>query len=323
MTDIVSRLRELVENRKRFAIARVIQTWRSSPRPVGSAMLVTEDGTMTGSVSGGCVESAVVAKALDVLKHNKAVVADFGVADDEAWEVGLSCGGAIKVLIQSGDSIDWEVILNALESNVALAWVTNLNNGYANAFYSAQDGSDEVKQALEQRQNFFADEQWFIHVFPPRLRMLLIGSAHISTELLVLAQLHDFETLLIDPRDTFVRKTERIIKPDRLEVKWPQEVLPTLKLDRDCFAVILSHDPKIDDEALKLLLPSEVRYIGALGSKKTHAKRVERLKSIGFTEADLARIDAPIGIDIGSQTPREIALSIMAAIIKTKNNGAG
>ena len=335
MVDIVSRIQQLLDKEKPFALARVIKTWRSSPRPVGSAMLITDDGEMHGSVSGGCIETTVVKGALEVIMSGQSKVMDFGVADEEAWEVGLSCGGSVSVLITPFMEDDAYVkFLRFLDKNKPFFILTRLNgpshsnpiyldrmedelagnpvlvNNINNAFESGLIGA-----IVESR----AGDEYFAHFFRAKPRLILIGSAHITFELLVLASMHDFETIVIDPRDTFAKKTSRQQEPNQLLVKWPQEVLGEMDLDQNTFAVILSHDPKIDDEALKIILPSEVKYVGALGSKKTHAKRVERLKTYGFSEDDIARIDAPIGIDIGSQTPKEIALSVMGALIKAKN----
>ena len=336
MIDIVSRIKELVDKEKPFAMARVIKTWRSSPRPVGSAMLVTDSGEMFGSVSGGCVENAVVKKALEVIKSGQPQVMEFGVADEEAWEVGLSCGGAISVLITPFMEDDAYVkFLRFLDKKKDFLILTRLNGpSHSNPVY--MDRMDDelagnpvlvqnIKDAFESGvsgaivQSRVGDE-YFAHFFRKKPLLLLIGSAHITSELLVLAHMYDFETVVIDPRDTFAKKTGRNEEPGQLLVNWPQEVLSDFSLDKDTYAVILSHDPKIDDEALKILLPSDVKYVGALGSKKTHAKRVERLQSYGFSDDLIGSIDAPIGIDIGSQTPKEIALSVMGALIKARNS---
>jgi len=151
--------------------------------------------------------------------------------------------------------------------------------------------------------------------------MLMIGAAHITADLVALAHTFDFETIVIDPRGVFANKTHFSTQPDLIIEKYPSEVIPDYTLDACTFAVILSHDPKIDDNALHLLLPSDVAYIGALGGKKTHANRVERLKSAGFSEAQIDRIHAPIGLNIHGKKPREIALSIMAQIISVQNGG--
>ena len=336
MIDIVSRIKELVDKEKPFAMARVIKTWRSSPRPVGSAMLVTDSGEMIGSVSGGCVENAVVKKALEVIQSGQSKVMDFGVADEEAWEVGLSCGGQISVLITPFMEDDAYVkFLRFLNNKKDFFILTRLEGpSHSNPVYMDRM-DDELAGNPVLVQNIKAafasgvsgavvqsrvGDEYFAHFFRKKPLLILIGSAHITSELLALAHMYDFETVVIDPRDTFAKKTSRKEEPGQLLVNWPQEVLNDFTLDKDSYAVILSHDPKIDDEALNILLPSEVRYIGALGSKKTHAKRVERLKSYGFSDEPIASIDAPIGIDIGSQTPKEIALSVMGALIKAKNS---
>ncbi len=336
MIDIVSKIQDLVDKEKPFTLARVIKTWRSSPRPVGSAMVVTETGQMIGSVSGGCVENAVVKKSLEVLQSGVAQIAEFGVADEEAWEVGLSCGGAITVLITPFLEDDGWSKFNEFRSQKHNFFLLTPLSGGRNSNPILMDLIDDelpdnpvlvanIKEAFKAGlsgaivQSRVGDD-YFVHFFRKSPMLLMIGSAHITSELLVLAKMFGFETVVIDPRDTFAKKTARDQQPDELLVNWPQEVLNNYSLEKDTYAVILSHDPKIDDEALKILLPSNVRYVGALGSKKTHAKRIERLKSYGLTDEQIANIDAPIGIDIGSQTPKEIALSVMGAIIKAKNS---
>lgn len=335
MIDIVSRIQELLDKGKPFAMARVIKTWRSSPRPIGSTMLTTSEGEMFGSVSGGCIENAVVQGAQEVINSGQSKVMDFGVADEEAWEVGLSCGGSVSVLITPFMEDDAYVkFLRFLDKKKPFFILTRLKGpSHSNPIYMDRmedelAGNTVLVKNIEEAfatgvsgaivQSRVGDE-YFAHFFRPKPLLILIGSAHITSELLVLAHMFDFETVVIDPRDTFAKKTARVQEPDQLHVNWPQEVLSNFSLDKDTYVVILSHDPKIDDEALKLLLPSDVKYIGALGSKRTHAKRVDRLKGYGFSEEEISRIDAPIGIDIGSQTPKEIALSVMGALIKAKN----
>lgn len=335
MLDIVSRIQQLVDKEKTFALARVIKTWRSSPRPVGSAMVVTAKGKMIGSVSGGCVENAVVKKAVEVIQSGVAEVATFGVADEDAWEVGLSCGGALSVLITPFAFDDgWSKFNQFLAQQKNFFLLTPLSGGRNSNPILMEHLDDELPDNPVLKQYIAtaykeglpgavvesrAGDEYFVHFFRKKPLLLLIGSAHITSELLVLAHMFGFETVVIDPRDTFAKKTDMPQKPDELLVKWPQEVLNDYPLDKNTFVVILSHDPKIDDEALKIVLPSGVKYVGALGSKKTHQKRVNRLGEYGFSEQQIERIDAPIGLPIGSQTPKEIALSVMAGIVKAKN----
>ena len=178
--------------------------------------------------------------------------------------------------------------------------------------------------ALVERRHLLleGDEVYFVEVFPRRSQMFVIGAAHLTSSLVDLAYMYGFETIVIDPRDAFASSTHFNTKPDRVHNAYPAEVLDSYKLDAQSFAVILSHDPKIDDNALEVLLPSDVAYIGALGSKKTHEKRTARLTNAGFTQQQLDRIHAPIGENINAMSPQEIALSIMAQIIKVKNEFA-
>lgn len=327
MLDILPRIRQLIDEKREFAMATVVKTWRSSPRQPGACLVVTKEGDMIGSVSGGCVENAVVTKALKVLETSKSELAKFGIANEDAWEVGLSCGGEVWVHISPFYSADlWAKLDESISANQGIAIITNLNDG-SHVSYNPKDeiSGDLMKLASEtyaKRNNTLIhheDADYFIHSFPPKNKMLLIGSAHITAELIDLAHTYDFETIVIDPRDTFARKTDYKTAPDHLHVNWPQEVLGDYDLDNETYAVILSHDPKIDDEALKILLLSNVRYIGALGSKKTHAKRVERLKAYGFTEDQISRIHAPIGLHIGAMSAKEIALSVISEVVKVKN----
>lgn len=328
---------------KPFALATVIQTWGSAPRPVGSTMLVAEDMELAGSVSGGCVEGAVMREALPLIEAGTARPLHFGVSDDEAWAVGLSCGGKISVLAERFLAYDprpaeqaaWQTLQQRLQTNQPLVLVSRVGEGDPYHAVVTPQGEvigqdlpaalrDAALTAYRQRRHDLldseqADTRYFIQVFPRRSHLLLVGAAHIAVDLVALAQRYDFETVVIDPRGIFADKTQFAVPPDRIADQYPEEVLADYPLDAYTYAVVLSHDPKIDDNALHRLLRSEVAYIGALGSKKTHAKRVARLREAGFSPADIDRISAPVGLDIHAKTPREIALSIMAELIQVKN----
>lgn len=332
MKDILDTLTQWAGSEEPFAIARVIQTWGSSPRPVGSALLATAEGKMAGSVSGGCVEGAVLREATglgaDVIRS-----LSYGVSDDEAWTVGLTCGGKIRLLLQTFPSkgssrrLAWDAMLSAIRKDGSGVMVTDVSEG--KDIYMASTGestggdfSPEVLSAangaLAHRTSELTEvggKEYFLHVFPPRKRMLIIGAAHITSDLVQLAHWHDFETIVIDPRNAFAAGTAFQVKPDQLFTKYPSEVLEKMNLDSNVYAVILSHDPKIDDNALGVLLRSPVAYIGALGSRKTHEKRVGRLQAAGFNAEEISRIESPIGLDIGAVGTKEIALSIMASVI--------
>ena len=342
MKELIPQIRKWVSEKKPFAIARVIQTWGSSPRPVGSALLVSADMEMAGSVSGGCVEGAVVKEAKGVIESQGGKRLIYGVSDDEAWSVGLTCGGKLQVYLQSypmerSQAEVWATLLDLLSANASCILVTALRDGENKNTLISKEGKvigaplppTVEKQAMSALLNrgqasIEVDQtQYFIQVFPRRSQLLIIGAAHITADLVQLAHFHDFETIVIDPRGAFARNTHFTVSPDRVIEKYPSEVLPEFDLDAYTYAVILSHDPKIDDDALAILLRSGVAYIGALGSKKTHEKRIERLTQAGLSDKEIKRIEAPIGMDIGAQGAREIALSIMGSIIRVKNRVIG
>lgn len=337
MKELLTYIPNWTSKQKQVVLARVIQTWGAAPRPVGAAMLISEDLEMAGSVSGGCVEGAVLKEAKSIMGENRGKMLHYGVNDEDAWAVGLSCGGKIQVYIQSwitkNSSGLQDQLHQLLSENKSCVLVTTLSEASENTIVlpdGKQWGSvlpTEILtaslQAFEQRKHrtiTIGEIPYFIQVFPRRSQMLIIGAAHITVDLVQLAHQFDFETIVIDPRGTFAQNTTFAIKPDQMMEKYPSEVLNDFALDASTYAVILSHDPKIDDDALQILLKHKVAYIGALGSKKNHEKRTGRLLEKGFTSEEIARIDAPIGMDIGAVGAKEIALSIMGAVIKAKNN---
>ena len=341
MKELLHYVLDWTDKGHEFAVATVIQTWGSSPRPVGSTMLVSKDMEMAGSVSGGCVEGAVIREALPLIENGAAKRLAFGVADEDAWAVGLSCGGKIQVFTERFLAFDsrpeeqaaWDLLKNKLENNQPCVLISRLEDGQG--FHQAvlPDGSTagqplgeglkaEALRAYRERKSQHVEwegSSYFLQVFPSRSQMLIIGAAHITADLIQLGHLYDFETIVIDPRGVFAHKSQFPQAPDQLIDKYPAEVLNDFTLDAYTYAVVLSHDPKIDDNALHILLPSDIAYIGALGSKKTHAKRVKRLQEAGFSDEAIGRIHAPIGLDINAKTPKEIALAIMGEIIKVKN----
>ncbi|MEO0471617.1 MAG: XdhC family protein, partial [Bacteroidota bacterium] len=334
-------MEEWMAQKKAFAMARVIKTWGSSPRPIGSTMLVSEEMELAGSVSGGCVEGAVIKASMPLIEGGTGQRLAYGVADEDAWAVGLSCGGKIQVFAEKFLAFDeraeekavWQQLSHNFQNNNACILFNALVDGVVKHSLVEPDGtlighplSDTMlaraMQAFRERKSQVFEEEdasYFAHVFPRKSQMLVIGAAHITVDLVELANLFGFETIVIDPRGVFSQKTQFTVPPDQLFDQYPAEVLPDFTLDPYTYAVVLSHDPKIDDNALHLLLPSEVGYIGALGSRKTHAKRTARLEAAGFPPEAIARIKAPIGMDINAKSPREIALAIMGEIIQAKN----
>ena len=339
MKDYFTTLSSWLQEEKAFAMATVIKTWGSSPRPIGSTMLISKDMEMLGSVSGGCVEVDVLKKALPIIENGQAEKLAYGITNEEAWGVGLSCGGKIEVYLEKFMAFKeqskevWKELNNCLERNMPCVLLTQINSNDTNHILVKPTGEvighstaniykEIALKAYKERRHQLVEigeEQFFAKVFPRKSQLLIIGSAHISVDLVDLAKKFNFETIVIDPRTVFAEKTNFKTPPDQIIAKYPNEVLNDFPLDAFNYAVILSHDPKIDDNALQILLKSKVAYIGALGSRKTQAKRVERLKAASFTDTEIARIHAPVGVDINAKKPAEIALSIMAEIIQVQN----
>jgi len=329
MVDVLKDFEAWLNDGSPFALATVIKTWRSAPRSEGAAMMVSRDGNMIGSVSGGCVESIVVTEAQQLLNGGQSKRLSFGVSDEDAWSVGLSCGGQIDVWLEAvSDSPLWRQLIALIQSNEGCVLITGLEEKEEITTIYAHDrieGNSDNESLLKSCQNAYNQHKtqivngYFLNVFPAKSRLIIIGAAHVSLDLIRLAHMHHFETLVIDPRGIFTNENRFNIKPDQIFKEWPAEVLPSLGLDADTYVVVLTHDPKIDDQALQIVLNSEAAYIGALGSRKTHAKRTARLKEAGLSEEQIDRIHGPVGVSINARQPSEIALSIMAQIIEVKN----
>jgi len=336
MLELLPTLEKWLSEEQGIALAVVTRTWGSSPRPIGSVLAVSADGQMAGSVSGGCVEGAVLREALEVLKTGATKQLHYGISNDDAWSVGLMCGGELEVFVQPfpADEVKKQ-LLQALQKNEGGVLLSKMDTEepdqhFLNTYHpvatiaapSPIPPTEEALRAFEQRKSQILETpngKWFAHVFPKKSQLIIIGAAHIAVELVRLAKIFDFETIVIDPRQTFVEQTQFPEPPHQMLVEWPAEVLLNFQLDHYTYAVLLTHDPKIDDQALNIFLHSGIGYIGALGSRKTHDKRVARLREAGFSEEAIARIHAPVGVGIHAQGAKEIALSIIAELIKVKN----
>ncbi|WP_242187685.1 XdhC family protein [Sphingomonas sp. CARO-RG-8B-R24-01] len=287
-----------------LALATVVSTWGSAPRPRGSHMLVHADGRFEGSVSGGCVESDILATAAEVIAGAPFQLKNYGIADAAAWEVGLPCGGEISVLVQpvSAEGFDPELfdrIAEARDGGKGLAVTTDLASGQSSL--RPQEGAA------------------FVNRYDPPRRLLIVGAVQIAQALAGLARELGIATTVIDPRARFL--TEERFPGVTLDDRWPDEAVEALDPGPSSAVVTLSHDTKIDDPALIAALSRPTAYVGALGSRRSHAARRERLAAAGISEADLDRIDAPVGLDIGAVGPAEIALSIAAAMVGAFNAG--
>ncbi len=282
----------------RVAIATVIETWGSAPRRVGAHLAVRDDGRFEGSVSGGCVEGDVVTEALALLEAGAGVIRrDYGVADETAWTVGLACGGRISVLIQrlADDAFPPALadrLASAAEAGESVTLATDLAAGTTR---EAEPGEADFRR------------DW-----PPPRRLAIIGAVHIAQALVPLALALDIAPTVIDPRGLFANADR--FAGLALDRRWPDEALADWRPNAASAVVALTHDPKLDDVALDLALRSPAFYIAALGSRKNHIGRLERLRARGHDDAALARIHGPAGLAIGAANPAEIALSIAAEL---------
>jgi xanthine dehydrogenase accessory factor len=311
------------------AIATVTRTWGSAPRQAGSQMAIRDDGAFVGSVSGGCVEGAVIAEAQDALGDGRARNLQYGVTNEDAWAVGLACGGEIGVHVAPIGPNARDVLADVMRArgeHRAAVVATPLAGGESCVVYPGDAGGDALTDAARtaaRRDTSGAVEadggEWFLTVFNPPLDLVVIGAVHIAQPLSAMARMTGYGVRVIDPRTAFATP-ERF--PDATLVhQWADEALADAPLTARSAVVALTHDPKLDDPALIVALRSPAFYVGALGSKKTHARRLERLAEQGFTPDELARIRGPIGLAIGARSPAEIAISILAEMTQTLRGG--
>lgn len=300
----------------RAALATVVQTWGSAPRQPGAQLAIHEDGTMMGSVSGGCVESAVVFEAMEALTDGKPRLLTYGVADETAFEVGLACGGTIRILVDpigpDAPALHPAMLADLVAARAArrpVALLTDLDSfarqivgpdapGLAERFRADRSGPDEDGQ--------------MVTIHNPPLRLVIVGAVHIAQALVPMARLAGYDPVVVDPRDAFA--SDARFPGVTLSRDWPDEALHAIGLDARTAVVTLTHDSKLDDPAIIAALRSDVFYLGCLGSTRTHTKRLERLRAAGLTDADFARIHAPVGLNIGARTPSEIAVATLAQI---------
>jgi xanthine dehydrogenase accessory factor len=283
-----------------MAIATVISTWGSAPRPRGSHMLVHADGRLEGSVSGGCVEGDVLALAAEVIARGTPEGRQYGVADGSAWEVGLPCGGTIEVLVQPVSDAGFppalfDAIEHAQGSGRGVTVYTDLATGRSSLAPMPGDGI-------------------FANTYAAPRQVLIVGAVQIAQALAQIAETLGVKATVIDPRTRFL--TEERFPGVTLDDRWPDEAVAAYNPGPSTAVITLSHDPKIDDPALIAALSAETGYIAALGSRRSHAARLERLAAAGFGQDDLDRIDGPAGIDINAIGASEIALSVAAGMVK-------
>lgn len=336
MRDILPTIEEWRARGERVAIATVVKTLGSAPRSIGAKMAVSSSGGIAGSVSGGCIEGAVFDACRQALSTEQACLLHFGFADEQAWEVGLSCGGVIDVFVEPFEAT---AVPPADGQPMAVATIIDGAGSVGSKLLIEPGGTSRGELGAELREaevvrdaltmlargengtrtyaTARGEVQLFIESYAPPATLLIVGAVHIAIPLVHFAKTLGFRCVVIDARGAFATE-DRFAHADEIIIAWPDEALPRL-LTENSFVVLLTHDPKLDDPALMIALKSPARYIGALGSTRTHAKRLDRLRTAGLTEEQIARIHAPIGLPIGANTPEEIAVSIIAEIIAARH----
>ena len=342
MHDVLAEIEAWRAAGEAIALATVVETWGSAPRGVGAKMAVTASGKIAGSVSGGCVEAAVVHAAAEVLRDRRPRLLHFGVTDDDAWEVGLACGGRIEVFVTPVDHSLLDPLCAALEAERPAALATVVDGPEAvvgRARLATEDAPPRgsLGSALDAavaaaslaaltggkgRVLAFGDTRVLVEAFLPPPTLVIVGGVHIAVALVSLAKTLGYRTVVVDPRPAFGSEA-RFPHADRLLGAWPGDALEEIGLNVSTAVAVLTHDPKLDDPALRVALPSQAFYVGALGGKNTQEKRRRRLLEAGVTEEQLARLHAPIGIDLGGRAPEEIALSVMAQVVAARNGRTG
>lgn len=352
MREIIADVERWQDEGERVAVATLVRVHGSAPRLPGARMCLTRSGRMSGSVSAGCVESDVLDRARKVLDGQQPEIASYGIDNESAFEIGLSCGGTIDVLIepQRADPA-WTALREALAVErpavlaTGLAPATLLGRKLAILGPDARVGSidselDSGLQAaaldlFEQGGTRRVELPWrgenaeiFLEAFVRPSRIYIVGATHTAIPLTRMANELGFCVSVVDPRSAFATR-ERIPEADEFLHAWPEEVFAPNgdgsggRLDARSYVVTLSHDPKFDIPTLRHALRSPARYIGALGSRRTHARRKETLKAMGFTTSELERIHSPIGLDLGGETPAEIAIAILAEIQAVRHGRTG
>jgi xanthine dehydrogenase accessory factor len=347
MLDVLPTLMLWLDKKLDIAIAIVVKTWGSSPRQPGAWMVVNENGEFAGSVSGGCVEGAVIDTALRSIRTQKTDYLHFGVSDETAWEVGLACGGEIDIYLRpvlqsQPDLVEAYLKLGEIvreETSYTIAHVVQGPEGYPGQYYFASEVGQKFGEMDEELRGWVFDGgedegRWtttsikdeelpdgvvsiFIEHHRPMPKLVIVGGVHIAIPLAKQAKSLGFAVFIIEPRRAF-SEGSRFPEVDQILSVWPDAGLDEIGIDSSTAVAVLTHDPKIDDPALRMALMSPAFYVGALGSKTTQEKRRKRLLDGGLTEAQLDKLHAPIGLDLGGRAPAEIALSIMAEIVAVR-----
>jgi xanthine dehydrogenase accessory factor len=335
VNDVLTELSEWTRRGDRAALAVVTDTQRSAPRPVGTKMAVNEYGEVLGGVSGGCVEGAVVDIAERVLYGEGPQLVHFGIADSDAWDVGLPCGGEIDVWVQTYAPGRFAEIaceggraaeVTMLEGSAAGAKLLLEADGTRSGTLGAPELDDEALRAANEL--LWTDASMrrgslFVDIVAPPPRLIMFGAIDIASSLCTLARDAGWRPYVVDPRARFATR-ERFPDAEEVIAAWPGEALEQLGgIDPATSIAVLTHDPKLDDAVLEIALRSPARFIGAMGSKRAQAKRRERLLAAGFAESELERMSAPLGLDLGAVGAQETALSILAEVVAARHGREG
>jgi xanthine dehydrogenase accessory factor len=345
MRQILDALADWQQQGEEIALATLIDTHGPSPRAAGARFFLTRTGKMLGSVSGGCIEGDIFERAMSVLDSGQPIVQRYGIDDELSLAIGLSCGGEIDILIECFRWDEtWRRVEGALRNSESIVFGVGLMpekiRGQRLAIAEGGECTGQFEAVLEenilpsalsllraggQRTLDFdldgTEYRFFLQALIPQPRLFIVGATHIAMPLARMARLLDFHVSVVDPRGPFATR-ERFPDADELILEWPHRALGAADLDENCSVLTLTHDLKFDIPALAEALRSEVRYIGALGSRRTHEKRKARLREEGFSDPAIARIHTPIGLDLGARSPEEIALAILAEIVARRRGGS-
>lgn len=352
MRDILDTIRRWQDAGEAFALATVVDTSSSAPRGPGAAVAVHPDGTVLGSVSGGCVEGAVVETCREVLDGAAPRLVTYGYSDADAFEVGLTCGGTIHVFVETvapDDELDLDAVAEAVDADAPVA-VATVVDGPGQLGRSITVWPDRVEGSLgtegldaavlddargllavghSARRHYGTEGQRrvddvgvFVEVFAPRPRMLVFGAIDFASAVASVGRFLGFQVTVCDAREVFATRA-RFPDADEIVVEWPHRYLARTHVDQRTVICVLTHDPKFDVPVLVEALQTDAAYIGVMGSRRTHEDRLERLVEAGLTDEQLTRLRSPIGLDLGGRTPEETAVSIAAEIVQQRWGGSG
>ncbi len=325
MKDVLPEIERWRARGDRVALATVIATRRSAPRPVGSKLAVSERGEMAGSVSGGCVESDVYEHAKEVLGGAAPRLVSYGIPDEFAFTVGLPCGGEIDVFVEEADPELLEQVRTLLDADERAVLFTVVEGDSLGSRTLAREGDERAEDAIRRGRSHLVDrdsEKVFCDVFGPPPRLLVFGAVDTAEELCRAAKQLGWHTIVADARGKFAT-AERVPSADELIVAWPEDALAQVRPGHDTAVVVLTHEDKFDVPALQGALETDAFYVGALGSRRNQARRRELLLEAGVPEESVARIAGPCGLDIGAGTPAETAVSILAEILARRAGREG